>query len=226
MSAQSVFYWGNVAWIRAVLLWNTRRDIQGTENLPRTGPMILTVNHLNNADPPILGEATPRQVAWLTKAEWFKNPFIGWMFRAAGMIPVRREEADLHAMREALDALKQGRALGMFPEGHRSRTGALIQGQPGTAMIALRTGAPVVPCAIWGTENVKLPRDMFLRKTFAHVHYGKPYTLARPAKITREEIEKATDTIMKAIAALLPEKYWGVYTEKMKADGAAKVSPG
>ncbi len=228
MSAQSVFYWANVAWIRAVLLWNTKRDIQGAENLPRSGPIILTVNHLNNADPPILGEATPRQISWLTKAEWFKNPFIGWMFRAGGMIPVKREEADLHALRQAQEALKQGRALGMFPEGHRSRTGGLQQGEPGSALIALRTGVPIVPCAIWGTEKVKLPRDMFLfRKTFAHVHYGKPYELPpRGKKITREDVEQATDTIMKAIAALLPEKYWGVYADKMHADAAAKTAPG
>ena len=91
------------------------------------------------------------------------------MFKAGGMIPVRREAADLHALREAQEALKQGRALGMFPEGHRSRTGGLQTGEPGSALIALRSGAPILPIAIWGTENVKLPRDMFLRKTQAHV---------------------------------------------------------
>ena len=224
--ARSAFYWGNIAWVRALLLWSASRDIQGAENVPRTGPLIITVNHLNNADPPILGEATPREIAWLTKAEWFKNPFIGWMFKTGGMIPVRRFEADLHALRQAQEALKQGRAVGMFPEGRRSRTGSLQKGEPGSALIALRSGAPILPVAIWGTENVKLPRDMFLRKTHAHVTFGKPYKLSQVKRVGREEVAQGTETIMKEIAALLPERYWGVYADRMKSDGEAKVSAG
>jgi 1-acyl-sn-glycerol-3-phosphate acyltransferase len=225
-AARSAFYWGNIAWVRALLLWSASRDIQGTENVPRKGSLIITCNHLNNADSPILTEAIPREVAWLTKAEWFSTPGIGWMFKAGGMIPVRREAADLHALREAQEALKQGRALGMFPEGHRSRTGGLQKGEPGSALIALRSGAPVLPVAIWGTENVKLPRDMFLRKTHAHVSFGKPYQLPPVKRIGREEVAQGTETIMKAIAALLPEKYWGVYADRMKSDGEAKASAG
>lgn len=223
---RSVFYQANVTWVRGLLLWAARRDIQGTENMPRKGPLIITCNHLNNADSPILTEAIPREVAWLTKAEWFSTPGIGWMFRAGGMIPVRREAADLHALREAQEALKQGRALGMFPEGHRSRTGGLQTGEPGSALIALRTGAPILPIAIWGTEKVKLPRDMFIPRTKAHVRFGKPYRLQRGERIGREEVAQGTETIMKAIAALLPEKYWGVYADKMKSDGEAKESAG
>jgi 1-acyl-sn-glycerol-3-phosphate acyltransferase len=223
---RSIFYQANLTWVRGLLLWSARRDIQGRENVQRKGPLIITCNHLNNADSPILTEAIPREVAWLTKAEWFSTPGIGWMFKAGGMIPVRREAADLHALREAQEALKQGRALGMFPEGHRSRTGSLQKGEPGSALIALRSGAPILPVAIWGTENVKLPRDMFLRKTHAHVTFGKPYELPRVKRIGREEVAQGTEAIMKAIAALLPEKYWGVYSEKMNSDGAAKVSAG
>jgi 1-acyl-sn-glycerol-3-phosphate acyltransferase len=223
---RSVFYQANVTWVRGLLLWCAKRDIQGTENVPRKGPLIITCNHLNNADSPILTEAIPREVAWLTKAEWFSTPGIGWMFKAGGMIPVRREAADLHALREAQEALKQGRALGMFPEGHRSRTGGLQKGEPGSALIALRSGAPVLPIAIWGTEDVKLPRDMFIPQTKAHVRFGKPYELPRVKRIGREEVAQGTETIMKAIAALLPEKYWGVYADKMKSDGETKVSAG
>ena len=80
--------------------------------------------------------------------------------------------------------------------------------------------------AIWGTENVKLPRDMFLRKTNAHVTFGKPYELPRVKRIGREEVAHGTETIMKAIAALLPEKYWGVYADRMKSDGEAKTIAG
>jgi 1-acyl-sn-glycerol-3-phosphate acyltransferase len=102
----------------------------------------------------------------------------------------------------------------------------LQNGEPGSALMALRSGSPIVPVAIWCTENVKLPRDMFLRKTHAHVTFGKPYELPRVERIGREEVAEGTETIMKAIAALLPDRYWGVYADGMKSDGEAKASAG
>jgi 1-acyl-sn-glycerol-3-phosphate acyltransferase len=174
--------------------------------------LILASNHLNNADPPLLTAVTPRQISWLTKAEWFKTPVIGWMFKTGGMIPVRRFEADLGALREAQELLKAGGCLGMFPEGTRSRTAQLQSGEPGSALIALRTGSPVQPVALWGTEKVRLPRDL-LARTRVHVRFGKPFTLERPKRITREDVEVGTERIMRGIAALLPEKYRGVYGE-------------
>ena len=206
----AVFYDLNMAWVRALIFIVCGRDIKGRENVPRKGGFILAANHLNNADPPILTGATPRRIAWLTKAEWFKTPVAGLMFRMGGMIPVRRFEADLQALRRSEQALKAGRVLGMFPEGTRSRTGGLARGEPGTALIALRTGALIVPVAIWGTENVKLPRDI-LRRTHACVRFGKPFTLPAARRITKAEVEAGTETIMREIAALLPPQYHGVY---------------
>ena len=156
----SAFYQVNIAWVRALLWAVSSRDVRGLENVPRKGPLILASNHLNNADPPVLGATTPREISWLTKAEWFKTPLIGWMFKMGGMIPVRRFEADLGALREAQEMLQAGGCLGMFPEGTRSKTAELQRGEPGSALIALRTGAPVQPVALWGTEKVRLPRDL------------------------------------------------------------------
>jgi 1-acyl-sn-glycerol-3-phosphate acyltransferase len=104
----------------------------------------------------------------------------------------------------------------MFPEGTRSRVGHLQVAEPGTALIALRTGAPIQPVAIWGTEKVRLPRDI-IGRTHAHISFGKPFSLPRKEKATREDIAEATTTIMKAIAALLPEQYRGAYGEKTEA---------
>jgi 1-acyl-sn-glycerol-3-phosphate acyltransferase len=210
----SFFYWANVSWMRAILFFDTSRDVKGKENVPRKGPLILVSNHLNNADPPILGSVTPRQVSFLTKQEWFKTPVVGVMFKLAGMIPVRRFAADLHALRAAQKLLEDGGCLGMFAEGTRSKDGVMHEAEPGTALIALRTGAPVQPVAIWGTEGVKLPKDMLLSRTKVHVRFGKPFTLARPQRITREDVERGTETIMRAVAALLPEKYRGYYADK------------
>jgi 1-acyl-sn-glycerol-3-phosphate acyltransferase len=209
----TLFYYLNIAWIRVLLFFAASRDIRGRENVPRKGPLILVSNHLNNADPPLVGPATPRQISWLTKAEWFSTPIIGLMFRMAGMIPVRRFDADLQALRKAQDLLKRGGCLGMFPEGTRSHGIGLGEGQHGTALIALRSGATIQPVAIWGTEHVKLPRDIF-RRTRVHIRFGTPFHIDAPKRITRTDVEASTRRIMTAIADLLPEEYRGVYRER------------
>lgn len=218
-----IFYALNVAWVRTLLFFISSGDIQGRENVPRKGPLILVANHLSNGDPPIITAKTPRQIAWLTKAEWFKTPIIGSMFKAGGMIPVHRFDADLKALRNAQNHLKSGGCLGMFPEGTRSKDKVMHAGEPGTALVALRTGAMIQPLAIWGTENVKLPRHLFWR-THYHLRYGKPFALATPKRITREDVENGTDAIMKSIAVLLPEKYRGAYAEKVERDAVSATT--
>ena len=208
----AAWYFLNATWVRGLLLLNTSRKVQGKANVPRHGAFILASNHLNNADPPILTGTTPRRIVWMTKAEWFKTPVIGGMFRMARFIPVRRFEADLQALRKAQDALREGLVLGMFPEGTRSRTGTLGTPEPGTALIALRTGAQIVPVAIWGTERVKLPRAI-IGRTRVWVSFGKPFSLPQPKRITKAEVAAAADAIMNEIAKLLPPQYRGPYAD-------------
>ncbi len=219
----AIFYLANLAWIRLILFFVASRDIQGRENVPRRGALILVSNHQNNADPPVLTPATPRQIAWLTKAEWFSTPVIGTMFRMAGMIPVRRFEADLQALRRCQDLLKRGGCLGMFPEGTRSHGSGLAEAHPGTALLALRSGATIQPVAIWGTEHVKLPRDL-LRRTRVHIRFGKPFRIESRKRITKADVKAASDRIMTAIATLLPEQYRGAYKELMAARGDAGLA--
>ncbi len=215
------FYYLNLLWTRALLMLITSRDIQGRENVPRKGALIVASNHLSNGDPPILTAAVPRQIAWMTKAEWFKTPIIGQLFRMGGMIPVRRFEADLKALRHAQRVLGEGGVLAMFPEGTRGGDKGLRAGEPGTALIALRTSTPIVPIAIWGTEHVKLPRDFF-RRTRVHVRFGNPFTLEASGRINRDDVARGTGTIMREIAALLPERYRGTYKDAPTEVAAAK----
>ena len=209
---QTIFYWANVrSWIRPTLFVVSSRDVVGRENIPRKGPLIMTANHFSVGDPPLLTGMFPRRIVWMAKQELFDFPVVGKLYNMGGFIPVRRFEGDLRAIRRSQEALRRGNVLGMFPEGTRSG-GRLGRGEPGTALIALRTGAPVLPVAIWGTEHVKLPRDL-LRRTHAHVRFGQTYRLPQPRRITREDISAGTDEIMRRIAELLPPKYRGEYAD-------------
>ncbi len=218
------FYRLNSGWVHILVFFCTKRDIKGKNNVPKTGPVIVVSNHMNNADPPVLDYAVRRNISWLTKAEWFKTPVIGWLFKVSGMIPVKRFDADLHALREAQRLLDEGGCLGMFPEGTRSHGKGLKEGEPGSALIALRSGAPVVPIALWGTEHVKLPRDM-LKRTTVHVRLGKPFKLEAGKKITRADVAEGTRKIMTAIAEMLPEEFRGAYGQATVERQAVATEP-
>ena len=209
----TLFYWLNVrTWVTLVIWFAARLKVDGLANLPRSGPVILVSNHFNLGDPPVLTYVLPRRIVWMAKQELFDTPVIGWLFRAFGLIPVRRFEGDLKALRKAQGALKRGHVLGMFPEGTRSAGKGLGEGEPGTAFIALRTGAPIVPVAIWGTEGIKLPRDAFrFRGNRIDVRLGQPFNLPQTKRASKEQIADGTREIMEKIAELLPAKYRGPY---------------
>jgi 1-acyl-sn-glycerol-3-phosphate acyltransferase len=218
----TIFYWLNVVtWIRLILFIVTNRDIRGTENIPRSGAVIFTCNHFSVGDPPILTGSFPRRVVWMAKQELFDFPVFGKLYSMGGFISVRRFEGDLRAVRRSQAALRRGHVLGMFPEGTRSG-GRLGPGEPGTALIALRTGAPILPAAIWGTENVKLPRDLF-RKTRVHIRFGEPYRLPETTKVTKQQVTEGTKQIMQRIADLLPAQYRGIYAAEPAPRAAAQV---
>jgi len=203
---QGIFYWTCVhTWIRFILFIVTSRDIQGRENVLKSGPFILTSNHFSVGDPPILTGVFPRRIAWMAKKELFDTPLVGTLYSMGGFIPVRRFEGDLHALRMSKQALRRGLVLGMFPEGTRSG-GKLGAGEPGSALIALRAGVPILPVAIWGTEKVKLPRDFF-RRTHVTIRYGAPFRLPESKRITKDQVARGTEEIMRRIADLLPERY-------------------
>ncbi|MBO0781686.1 MAG: 1-acyl-sn-glycerol-3-phosphate acyltransferase [Ktedonobacteraceae bacterium] len=177
-------------------------------HVPRKGPYIIAPNHLSWTDIPLVPLYIPGKVVYMAKEESFKSK-VGWLVRFLGAFPVKRGEGDRQSLRAADDLLKRGKVLVIFPEGTRSKVHALGKGHAGLGMIALRSGAPVIPVAIYGSERVF--------KSFrpeVTITYGKPIVFKpKGAKITREDINNATEEIMHQIAAMLPERYRGVYRD-------------
>ena len=191
----------------------------GVENVPGDGPLLVASNHLSNADPIILEAAFPRPLFFLGKAELFRNPIFRWILRRFGGIPLERGTADLAALRRAGAVLEQGIALGIYPEGVRSKTIALRKGLPGAGLIALQARAPVLPVAIYGTEFFPVngdvpprrPRDLPRGVTLC---FGSPFHIPDRVDGKRVTAEEATNLIMVRIAELLPERYHGVYARE------------
>jgi 1-acyl-sn-glycerol-3-phosphate acyltransferase len=180
------------------------------ERVPRKGPLVVVSNHLGWADPPIYVGTFPRRIVFMAKAELWENGFLNMLGRGHGDIRVRRGEADRQAIKDADAALKSGLAVGIMPEGTRSRDAKLGPGEPGAAFIALRNNVPILPVGIWGTEHIYKPKDLLVRRR-VRIQYGDPFVL--PSEL-RRNLPKATDEIMTSIARLIPERYRGVYAEK------------
>lgn len=188
----------------------------GVENVPSDGPLLVASNHLSNADPIILEAAFPRPLFFLGKAELFRNPFFRWVLRRFGGIPLERGSADRAALRRARAVLERGIALGIYPEGERSKTAALVKGLPGAGLIALQSAAPVLPVAIYGTEFFPVNGDVPPRRPRSlprgvTVHFGSPMHIPERVDGKRVTAEEATRLIMLRIVELLPPRYHGVY---------------
>lgn len=200
----------------------TRVRIEGAiDEIPKEGPVILAANHVSNADAVILGawltEPLGRRIHWLGKKEMFDWPIVGWVFRNGGVHPVDRSSADVDAFRLAERVLQEGHVLMIFPEGTRSPTGELQKPKDGLAMIALRSGASIIPIGIANTDRV-WPKGRLLPRPGGHatMRIGRPF---RPADELPEGLDRksakaaATDLIMRRIAAELPPRQRGPYGE-------------
>jgi 1-acyl-sn-glycerol-3-phosphate acyltransferase len=204
------FYWGLTHVVRFLLLTLTRWKAVGREHVPRSGPLIVVANHLSNADPGILAAGVlHRRIKFMAKIELFESK-IGFLIRLYGAFPVRRFEADVGALLTAERILKSGGVIGMFPEGHRSRDRLFARPHPGTAMIALRSGATVLPCALIGTDA--LPFGLIRRPPMSVV-VGKPIHLEPVRRPTEQQVQELSERIYTEIRALLPRRYVAPYTE-------------
>ncbi|MFD2168721.1 lysophospholipid acyltransferase family protein [Tumebacillus lipolyticus] len=175
-----------------------RWQVIGRENIPQEGGLLVCANHISNLDPPLVGSAMERPLSFMAKDSLFKIPVFGAGIRSVGAFPVRRGAGDRGAIRASLELLSAGKALCLFPEGTRSKTGEVNKGQGGAAMLALRANAEVVPAAIIGPYRPFRP---------VKIVYGQPVDLSayRGKKTNSEMIEKATEDIMNAIRQLLAE---------------------
>ena len=218
------FYWWATYTLRGVLWIVARWEVTGRENFPTSGAVMVVSNHLNNADPPILAAGLARRrVRFMAKIELFKYPF-GVVPRLYGAFPVRRFESDLGALLTAERLLKKGGVLGMFPEGTRSRTGFIGTPHPGTALIALRSGATVVPCAIAGTERLRNPLVVFAKPRISIV-IGPPIVVEKLRRPTEAQINALMDQIFDAIKAMVLPQYLPPYTGE-EGQGTSDDGPG
>jgi 1-acyl-sn-glycerol-3-phosphate acyltransferase len=195
--------------------------VEGAERIPPEGTGVLVVsNHLHNADPVLIEIAFPRPLHFMAKEELFSIRPIGWALRKFGNFPVARGKSDRRAVRFAIATLQHGIALGMFPEGTRSRTRRLGTAHPGAGLIGIQGGSLVLPIAITGSERLPFngKRPGSERQDPGHrgvrIRIGEAFMLpATGANGKRLGAAEATELMMRSIADLLPESYRGVYGE-------------
>jgi 1-acyl-sn-glycerol-3-phosphate acyltransferase len=180
--------------------------VSGLEHLPSRGPYIVAANHANYLDGVVLASALPRKISFLVMPRVYRaTPFHPYFHDHVGSIPVSLARPDPGAIRRALRILEQGGVVGIFPEGPFSRHGRLVRGQPGVALVALRSGVPVVPAAISGTFHALAARRFFVpRRVPLSVRFGKPLRFTTPRqRVTQGLRANVTGWIMEEIAALL-----------------------
>jgi 1-acyl-sn-glycerol-3-phosphate acyltransferase len=230
-------------WPRTVIRWLLLQAMRpfldltiiGLENVPPRGPFLFVANHLHNADPILLEIALKRPVHFMAKKELFRNRILGWLIRRFGTFPVDRGRPDRAAIRHAEALLAHGVAVGMFPEGTRSTTGALQRAFPGAGLIAVRTQVPIVPAAITGTEQLSWRRPRVqdgqddangrVRRPRVTIRFGEPVTLEPPDNDSRLGAAAATELMMQEIVKLLPAQYRGVYgSETAASESTARVA--
>ncbi len=197
---------------RLILL--ARIEVHGREHIPPHGPYLVVLNHTSTVDTPVLLLAFPRQKwRFFAVEKWKKHPLFGPLMSWLGAIYIARNEVDRHQMRQALDAIAQGMAFGVAPEGTRSKNGQMAAAKDGAAYLAERTGVPILPVGLEHTDvlfaNVKR-----LKRTTIHVHIGPPFHLPDLGRRARaRDLPAFTHYLMIHIAAQLPARYHGVYAQ-------------
>ncbi|MEP6756096.1 MAG: lysophospholipid acyltransferase family protein, partial [Chthonomonadales bacterium] len=193
--------------IRTFFMLSGGIKVEGRENIPKTGPAIIAPNHISFADPPLVGVTLPRYAWFIGTDELFTYPFLGPLARWMRGFPIRQDSADRAAIRKAQDVLSQGDTLVLFPEGHVSKDGVLQPIQAGVMMIAMKSKAPIIPVAIFHTDDVMPPHTWKFR-LFRHrvtIIYGKALY---PDQISgglrgREGFDKGADRLKTALEELL-----------------------
>lgn len=205
------FYHAGKIVVRILVFLLARREVKGTENIPRQGPLLVVANHMTLIDPPLLCISLNRKVMFMGKEELFQSRLSSYFMRGFGVFPVHRGRADREALRKAERFLAEGLALVMFPEGMRSKNAQLQPAFPGSALIARRSGTPILPVGITGTERIK-GIGWLLRRPRITVHFGHPFHL--PPATSKSTKKELTNYIMERVAELLPQEYRGTYARQ------------
>ncbi|KAF0111285.1 MAG: 1-acyl-sn-glycerol-3-phosphate acyltransferase [Chloroflexi bacterium] len=202
--------------LRRIICWLLRRltvtGFKGVENIPLTGGLLIATNHISRMDIPVLF-LTPNRpdMTALVTTKYLKYPLIRWFIITAQGIWLDRETADFGAFRQAVEALNKGKAVGIAPEGTRSENAQLREGKPGTVLLALRAGVPILPVALTGTEE-SFRKILRFQKPHITAEFGTLIPAPKLDRNNREgQLQLLTDEIMCQIAVMLPEKYHGFY---------------
>ncbi len=193
-----IFYWIGRAFCRFLIFFIWRWRVEGLENFPSEGPVIVVANHVSYWDPVLIGSALPRQVFFMAKKELFSIPVLGLSLKSWGVFPVDRSRPDRGAIKRALDLLKQGQVVAVFPEGTRSKNGSLLPFSTGAAYFATRTGVPVCPVAVItvrGSSSWGLWRRLTLR-----IGSGTSFSGDR-----KQDLESVTSQMVLEIQELLTD---------------------
>jgi 1-acyl-sn-glycerol-3-phosphate acyltransferase len=205
--------------IRGLIKLIAHVQVRGKENLPSSGAFVIATNHIGILDIIMAYYVLNRWDMFILVAEkWGKIGWINWLGRQLNFIFIDRFNPDLHALREIIGRMKQGQVLVIAPEGTRSRTGALIEGKPGVSYLTAKAGFPIIPVAITGTEDkVILANLKRFKRSIITVTGGPTFTLPPlPVKDRDRALDQYTDEIMCRIAAILPERYRGVYADHVR----------
>lgn len=210
-----------------------RIRFEGLENVPKSGPVIIAINHCSNADALLVGSwigpKSGRRTSWLAKAEALRWPIVGPLMRANGTFGIDRGAADVDAFRAAKRVLEHGHALGVLPEGTRSPTGKMQAAKDGATLLALRTGAPILPIGVSGTDRFwPKHRRVFRPGGRLTVRIGRPFILEPLPRGAdrRAALEAATTELMRHIAELVEPRQRGVYADVVaEAEQARTVAP-
>jgi 1-acyl-sn-glycerol-3-phosphate acyltransferase len=196
-------------------------DADELQEIPTQGPLILFTNHINFLEGPIiytkLQRIRPRALTGFAKIEFWDNPITAFLFDTWDAIPLKRGEADLSAIKEAVARIKAGQTFAMAPEGTRSRSGHLQRAHPGIAMLGYMSEAPIIPMAVYGHENYKSDLKRLRRPKF-RVIVGEPFHLDAGNKKVKGAIrQQMADEMMYQLSAMLPEQYRGEYADLSQA---------
>jgi 1-acyl-sn-glycerol-3-phosphate acyltransferase len=200
-----------LAWFLTHLVCRYR--VCGRERVPKTGPLLIVANHLSWFDPLLLAVVLPRRVWFFTKVEIFRWPVVGWLCKGTGQIPVHRGAGDRAALEAALAYLREGKAVVVFPEGTVERQEKMIAAYTGVAMLALRSGATILPIAHAGTRRVLRTRRSWFPRV--EIHIGEPYVPTLAEGMSRKiGLQTITQDMMGRIAVMLPPELRGVYSQE------------
>jgi 1-acyl-sn-glycerol-3-phosphate acyltransferase len=213
---QSFFYDAANLLLRFAFRLLARVEVIGVENTPRQGRVIVIGNHTSYLDPVLVGAFIPRRIVFMSKKENFKNPIARFVVLSYGVFSVDRGNVDRSAIARTDEVLEAEGALGMFPEGHRSETGQLQRAKAGTALVALRHNAPLLPVSIAGAQRGLFGQLLRLHRPRFRLVIGKPFTLPQVEgeAINKDALARLSDDVMRPLAENLPEEQRGYYRQQ------------